>query len=157
MKHSLTWSDTHFPSSCYADCKCVTCDQLWTTFLWHKEESKTNTQLHVCNCDDNSAKFIFISPECHNISATLSEYHLENLTPDTKYVITLAGVTKVGVGPGSTVTISTQPEKPFNGMNLCKNTHVALWVKRSVGQHFSTQGCHDISTCVVVFCRFSWN
>ncbi|XP_074523976.1 uncharacterized protein il12rb1 [Halichoeres trimaculatus] len=52
--------------------------------------------------------------DCHNISATLLKYHLGNLTPATKYIITLAGVTGGGVGPAATTTISTQPEKPIS-------------------------------------------
>ncbi|XP_060890793.1 interleukin-12 receptor subunit beta-2, partial [Labrus mixtus] len=54
------------------------------------------------------------SPECHNISASLITYHLENLTPATKYTISLAGVTRGGEGPNAVVTINTLPEKTFN-------------------------------------------
>ncbi|CAJ1060833.1 interleukin-12 receptor subunit beta-2 isoform X1 [Xyrichtys novacula] len=52
--------------------------------------------------------------ECHNISATLLKYRLKNLTPDTKYIISLAGVTRRGEGPRATIEIITQPEKTFN-------------------------------------------
>ncbi|KAM7011898.1 interleukin-12 receptor subunit beta-2 [Tautogolabrus adspersus] len=52
--------------------------------------------------------------ECHNISDSLLKYRLENLTPATKYIISLAGVTRGGEGPKATVTINTLPEKTFN-------------------------------------------
>ncbi|XP_039984845.1 interleukin-12 receptor subunit beta-1 [Xiphias gladius] len=52
--------------------------------------------------------------ECHNVSASLIKYRLENLTPGAKYNITLAGVTREGQGPKATVTLSTLPEKPVN-------------------------------------------
>ncbi|KAK9519475.1 hypothetical protein VZT92_022202 [Zoarces viviparus] len=52
--------------------------------------------------------------ECRNLSASLLKHRLENLTPGTKYNISLAGVTRVGEGPEATVTIITFPEKPVN-------------------------------------------
>ncbi|XP_040896440.1 uncharacterized protein il12rb1 isoform X2 [Toxotes jaculatrix] len=52
--------------------------------------------------------------DCHNISASLQTYHLENLTPGAKYNISLTGVTRVGEGPKATITINTLPEKPLN-------------------------------------------
>ncbi|XP_054459191.1 leukemia inhibitory factor receptor isoform X2 [Anoplopoma fimbria] len=52
--------------------------------------------------------------ECSNISASLIKHHLENLTPGTKYNISLVGVTRVGAGPEATVIINTLPEKPVN-------------------------------------------
>ncbi|XP_049444769.1 uncharacterized protein il12rb1 isoform X1 [Epinephelus fuscoguttatus] len=52
--------------------------------------------------------------ECHNVSASLTEHRLENLTPGTKYNISLVGVTRVGEGPKATVTINILPEKPVN-------------------------------------------
>ncbi|XP_051232477.1 leukemia inhibitory factor receptor isoform X12 [Dicentrarchus labrax] len=52
--------------------------------------------------------------DCQNISASLINHRLENLTPGTKYNISLAGVTRVGEGPRVTITINTQPKKPVN-------------------------------------------
>eukprot|EP00064_Thunnus_orientalis_P014682 superscaffoldBa00002585_g14729 len=52
--------------------------------------------------------------ECHNISASLTKYCLENLTPGTRYDVTLAGVTRAGEGLQANVTIKTLPEKPLN-------------------------------------------
>ncbi|XP_051232472.1 leukemia inhibitory factor receptor isoform X7 [Dicentrarchus labrax] len=52
--------------------------------------------------------------DCQNISASLINHRLENLTPGTKYNISLAGVTRVGEGPRATITINTQPKKPVN-------------------------------------------
>lgn len=51
---------------------------------------------------------------CRNISASLKEYKLEDLTPGTKYNITLVGVTRFGKGPPANATINTRPEKPVN-------------------------------------------
>ncbi|XP_034439850.1 interleukin-12 receptor subunit beta-1-like [Hippoglossus hippoglossus] len=52
--------------------------------------------------------------ECHNISASLRKYSLENLTPGTKYNISLAVVTRAGAGPAARVTINTLQEKHMN-------------------------------------------
>uniref|UniRef100_A0A7N8X785 Interleukin 12 receptor subunit beta 1 n=1 Tax=Mastacembelus armatus TaxID=205130 RepID=A0A7N8X785_9TELE len=52
--------------------------------------------------------------ECYNISALVTEHRLENLTPATKYNISLAGMTRVGKGPNATVTFITLPENSFN-------------------------------------------
>ncbi|XP_029284788.1 interleukin-12 receptor subunit beta-2-like isoform X1 [Cottoperca gobio] len=52
--------------------------------------------------------------ECHNISASVMRYRLENLTPAAKYNISLVGVTRVGEGPAATVTIDVLPEKLGN-------------------------------------------
>ncbi|XP_047443768.1 interleukin-12 receptor subunit beta-1 [Mugil cephalus] len=52
--------------------------------------------------------------ECHNLSASVTEYNLENLTSETKYNIRLTGVTQVGEGPRATVVVNTRPEKSFN-------------------------------------------
>ncbi|KAM7388002.1 hypothetical protein PAMP_024206 [Pampus punctatissimus] len=52
--------------------------------------------------------------ECHNISASLIKYRLENLTPGTKYNVSLAGVTIKGEGFQVTATINTHPKKPVN-------------------------------------------
>ncbi|XP_068591019.1 leukemia inhibitory factor receptor [Cebidichthys violaceus] len=52
--------------------------------------------------------------ECCNISASLLKHRLENLTPGTKYNISLVGVTRAGDGPEATVTINTLPEKRVN-------------------------------------------
>ncbi|KAM9848423.1 uncharacterized protein il12rb1 isoform 2-T2 [Aulostomus maculatus] len=49
--------------------------------------------------------------ECFNMSASLREFHLENLTPGTKYNISMAGVTRMGEGPRAFQTINTMPEK----------------------------------------------
>ncbi|XP_008277613.1 leukemia inhibitory factor receptor [Stegastes partitus] len=51
---------------------------------------------------------------CYNISASAVKHRLENLTPGSKYNISLAGVTRMGEGPKSTVTINTWPEKHLN-------------------------------------------
>ncbi|KAM8875142.1 uncharacterized protein il12rb1 isoform 2-T2 [Spinachia spinachia] len=48
--------------------------------------------------------------ECRNISASLTKYRLENLSPGGKYNINLSGVTRGGKGPKATVTISTLRE-----------------------------------------------
>ncbi|KAM8744687.1 uncharacterized protein il12rb1 isoform 2-T2 [Acanthopagrus schlegelii] len=52
--------------------------------------------------------------ECLNISASVVNYRLENLTPGAQYNISLAGVTPAGEGPNAQTTVSTLPEKPVN-------------------------------------------
>ncbi|XP_071767838.2 interleukin-12 receptor subunit beta-1 [Centroberyx gerrardi] len=52
--------------------------------------------------------------ECHNVSASSTEYRLENLTPGSRYNISLAGVTRVGAGPKAFTSIATHPENPVN-------------------------------------------
>ncbi|XP_034385768.1 interleukin-12 receptor subunit beta-1 [Cyclopterus lumpus] len=52
--------------------------------------------------------------ECRNISASVTKHRLENLTPRTKYNISLVGVTGAGEGPEATVVINTLPEKTVN-------------------------------------------
>ncbi|XP_016896930.1 uncharacterized protein il12rb1 isoform X2 [Cynoglossus semilaevis] len=68
------------------------------------------THYRLCSVKMNSDQ----STECHNISATLTKYHLENLTPGARYDISLAGVTKVGEGPKASATVNTWPEKHEN-------------------------------------------
>ncbi|KAL6108134.1 il12rb1 [Pungitius sinensis] len=48
--------------------------------------------------------------ECRNISASLTKHCLENLSPGGKYNISLFGVTRAGIGPKATLTISTLHE-----------------------------------------------
>uniref|UniRef100_A0A673ASD4 Fibronectin type-III domain-containing protein n=1 Tax=Sphaeramia orbicularis TaxID=375764 RepID=A0A673ASD4_9TELE len=52
--------------------------------------------------------------ECCNISVSLSKYRLENLSPGSKYNLSLCGVTAVGEGPKATATITTLPEMHTN-------------------------------------------
>ncbi|XP_068446250.1 leukemia inhibitory factor receptor [Clinocottus analis] len=52
--------------------------------------------------------------ECCNISAFVTKHQLENLTPGTKYNISLVGVTRAGEGPEALVAINTLPENPVN-------------------------------------------
>ncbi|XP_027884538.1 interleukin-12 receptor subunit beta-1 isoform X2 [Xiphophorus couchianus] len=53
-------------------------------------------------------------PECINISASATKHHLKDLTPATKYNVTLAGVTQTGEGPVAMQSFTTLREKPFN-------------------------------------------
>uniref|UniRef100_UPI0037E731E1 oncostatin-M-specific receptor subunit beta n=1 Tax=Semicossyphus pulcher TaxID=241346 RepID=UPI0037E731E1 len=68
----------------------------------------------ISSQDESGASQPLTSPECQNISASLTTYRVENLSPATKYIISLAGVTRGGEGPNATFTISTLPEKPLN-------------------------------------------
>ncbi|XP_071380690.1 interleukin-6 receptor subunit beta isoform X2 [Centroberyx affinis] len=52
--------------------------------------------------------------ECHNVPASSTEYRLENLTPGSRYNISLAGVTRAGAGPKAFASINTAPENPVN-------------------------------------------
>uniref|UniRef100_A0A8C6MF86 Fibronectin type-III domain-containing protein n=1 Tax=Nothobranchius furzeri TaxID=105023 RepID=A0A8C6MF86_NOTFU len=58
--------------------------------------------------------------ECFTISASMTEHHLENLTPGAKYNITLAGATRAGEGLLAAQIIETLQEKPVNGIRLRK-------------------------------------
>ncbi|XP_054911595.1 interleukin-12 receptor subunit beta-1 [Poeciliopsis prolifica] len=53
-------------------------------------------------------------PECINISASTTKYHLKDLTSATKYNVTVAGVTQTGEGPIAMQSFTTLREKPFN-------------------------------------------
>ncbi|XP_047198337.1 uncharacterized protein LOC118119117 [Hippoglossus stenolepis] len=70
--------------------------------------------------------------ECHNISASLRKYSLENLTLGTKYNISLAVVTRAGAGPAARVTINTLQEK-----------HVNVWLSLGllIGFFFTSTMC----------------
>uniref|UniRef100_A0A3P9L1Y9 Fibronectin type-III domain-containing protein n=1 Tax=Oryzias latipes TaxID=8090 RepID=A0A3P9L1Y9_ORYLA len=52
--------------------------------------------------------------ECFNISTTKTSYRLKNLTPDTRYNISLAGVTRTGKGLQATAFFITLSESPVN-------------------------------------------
>ncbi|KAM4740050.1 uncharacterized protein il12rb1 [Anableps anableps] len=52
--------------------------------------------------------------ECVNISASATKHHLKDLTPGTKYNVSLAGVTQTGEGRPAMQSFTTLPEKPFN-------------------------------------------
>ncbi|XP_061539096.1 interleukin-12 receptor subunit beta-1 [Phycodurus eques] len=67
------------------------------------------TQYNVCSVQIISEDEHY---HCHSVPASSVEYHLDNLTPVTKY-ITVAGVTRAGEGPKATVTFSTRPMNPM--------------------------------------------
>ena len=56
--------------------------------------------------------------ECRNLSASKTTFRLENLQPESRYSISLAGATKVGPGPSANLTITTFPSKEPPGDNL---------------------------------------
>ncbi|XP_054646912.1 oncostatin-M-specific receptor subunit beta isoform X2 [Dunckerocampus dactyliophorus] len=64
------------------------------------------THYNMCSVKINSQGEL---KECHSIPASLVTYRLENLRPEMKYNISLAGVTTAGEGPKATVTINTLP------------------------------------------------
>ncbi|CAL8272967.1 unnamed protein product, partial [Arctogadus glacialis] len=49
--------------------------------------------------------------ECRNLTASETTFRLENLQPDSRYNITLAGATSVGPGPQALLSITTYPSK----------------------------------------------
>ncbi|KAM4575223.1 interleukin-12 receptor subunit beta-2 [Fundulus diaphanus] len=51
---------------------------------------------------------------CINVSASETKYHLKDLTPGTKYNVSLTGVTQAGEGPVAIQSFTTLPEKPLN-------------------------------------------
>ncbi|XP_059923696.1 interleukin-12 receptor subunit beta-1 isoform X2 [Gadus macrocephalus] len=54
--------------------------------------------------------------ECRHLNASQTTFRLENLQPESRYNITLAGVTSVGSGPQAFLPITTFPsEKPPEG------------------------------------------
>uniref|UniRef100_A0A3B3V231 Fibronectin type-III domain-containing protein n=1 Tax=Poecilia latipinna TaxID=48699 RepID=A0A3B3V231_9TELE len=55
-----------------------------------------------------------------------TKHHLKNLTPATKYNVTLAGVTQTGEGPVAMESFTTLREKPFNGIKPANST-VEKW------------------------------
>lgn len=61
--------------------------------------------------------FCFFSPVCYNVSASVTEHRLVNLTPGSKYNISLAAVTGAGEGPQVIRIINTLPEN-MTGNNL---------------------------------------
>lgn len=61
---------------------------------------------------------------CQNISALVNEHHLKNLSPGSKYKVSLAGATRVGEGPQATLTFNTLPENSVSGIRLQKSSHV---------------------------------
>lgn len=83
----------------------------------------------LCNC---MFSHISISSECRNISASVTEHYVENLSPGGKYDIVLAGVTRAGKGPEATVTISTLPEDSWmHGMLNPKSLYLCVKVNTS--------------------------
>lgn len=61
--------------------------------------------------------FVFFFLECYNVSAFVTAYRLVNLTPGSKYNISLAAVTGAGEGPRVFHIINTPPEN-MTGNNL---------------------------------------
>ncbi|XP_029904679.1 uncharacterized protein il12rb1 [Myripristis murdjan] len=49
--------------------------------------------------------------ECHNVSASHTQYRLEDLIPGARYNISLAGVTRVGAGPRASLIFNTMSKK----------------------------------------------
>ncbi|XP_069009458.1 interleukin-31 receptor subunit alpha [Embiotoca jacksoni] len=75
--------------------------------ITYKDQRGFLTHYNLCSVKISSQ----VEPkECYNVSTSLTKYHLENLTPGTKYNISLAGVTRVGEGRPATVTVNTQPQ-----------------------------------------------
>ncbi|XP_055077428.1 interleukin-6 receptor subunit beta [Periophthalmus magnuspinnatus] len=66
---------------------------------------------HYSLCIQTSSEEL---PDCKNISSSLRNYTLKDLSPGTKYDISLSGFTIEGEGPKARVTINTPPEKPYN-------------------------------------------
>ncbi|XP_030288211.1 interleukin-6 receptor subunit beta-like isoform X3 [Sparus aurata] len=69
------------------------------------------THYSLCSVKISSPE---VRKECLNISASVINYRLENLTPGAQYNISLAGVTPGGEGPNAQTTVNTLPEKPVN-------------------------------------------
>lgn len=68
---------------------------------------------------------------CYNVSAYVTEHRFENLTPGSKYNISLAAVTGAGAGPQVIRIVNTLPENNMTGNGLkrrqiCTCKHAAL-------------------------------
>lgn len=72
---------------------------------------------HLHGCTDILVVFFFFFLECYNVSAFVTAYLLVNLTPGSKYNISLAAVTGAGEGPRVFHIINTPPEN-MTGNNL---------------------------------------
>ncbi|XP_041746349.2 interleukin-6 receptor subunit beta-like [Coregonus clupeaformis] len=70
-------------------------------FLTHYEVRYTRSE----NYED-----LIEEKKCHNISASKTEYLVQNLTPESRYKIHLAGATAAGSGPWTTIHIMTKPQ-----------------------------------------------
>ncbi|XP_061681467.1 leukemia inhibitory factor receptor [Syngnathoides biaculeatus] len=92
------------------------------------------THYNVCSLQINSG---VEHKQCHSVPASSVEDHLVNLTPATKYNITVAGVTRAGEGPKATVTFSTHP------MNAMKG-----WLKLGLVMGFLFTFLLIVCTCV---------
>ncbi|KAM9762624.1 uncharacterized protein il12rb1 [Menidia menidia] len=87
----------------------------WKPILYEDQQG-FHTHYNLCMVKISSENDI---KECFNISSSATSYQMENLTPGSKYNISLAGATRVGEGPVASVVISTWPEKPTNvGLSL---------------------------------------
>ncbi|XP_042178961.1 interleukin-6 receptor subunit beta isoform X3 [Oncorhynchus tshawytscha] len=79
-------------------------------FLTHYEVSYTRSQ--------NNGAHIEIK-KCHNISASKTEYLIQNLTPESEYNIYLAGATAAGSGRNISIHILTKPQhKSITGWKI---------------------------------------
>nr|XP_046149043.1 interleukin-6 receptor subunit beta-like isoform X1 [Oncorhynchus gorbuscha] len=79
-------------------------------FLTHYEVCYTRSQ--------NNGAHIEIK-KCHNISASKTEYLIQNLTPESEYNIYLAGATAAGSGRNISIHILTKPQhKSITGWKI---------------------------------------
>lgn len=102
-KRSILWSrreETHITSFCN-----------WCIYNWKHI-------LHGCAAISMFLVcLVFFPPVCYNVSASVTEHRLVNLTPGSKYNISLAAVTGAGEGPQVIRIINTLPENR-TGNNL---------------------------------------
>lgn len=95
----------------------VMLDNIYSLRKWNQMDDSMNGFLYIFPC--------VISSVCHNISELAEEHHLENLSPGSKYKVSLAGATRVGEGPQATLTFNTLPENSVSGIKL--QSSLMLW------------------------------
>lgn len=61
---------------------------------------------------------MLVSSVCYNVSASVTEHRFENLTPGSKYNISLAAATGAGEGPQVFRIVNTLPENHVTGNDL---------------------------------------
>lgn len=79
------------------------------------ERPHKSPKSNLCGCDILMVVFFF--SVCYKVSAFVTEHRLVNLTPGSKYSISLAAATAKGEGPQVVRIINTPPEN-MTGKNL---------------------------------------
>ncbi|KAM4629853.1 leukemia inhibitory factor receptor [Polymixia lowei] len=108
------------------------------------------THYTVCSVRTSSSRQAH-TKECYNVSASHTRYRLENLTPGSRYNISLAGATKAGVGPIAVVYINTASKKPVTGGRFSEalqfSSSLFVWLSLSLVMVFFLTSIMCTSVC----------